>query len=90
MGWRIEILDEAKQDLSKLDKPIARRITTFLRERIAGLEDPRSLGQALRGARLGELWKYRVGDYRLIARLEDDRLCVLVVKVGHRRQVYRS
>ena len=90
MGWRIEILDEAKKDLSKLDKPIARRITTFLRERIAGLKDPRSLGQSLRGARLGELWKYRIGDYRLIARLEDDRLCVLVVKVGHRRQVYRS
>lgn len=90
MGWRIEILDEAKQDLSKLDKPIARRIMTFLRERIAGLEDPRSLGHALRGAHLGELWKYRIGDYRIIARLEDDRLCVLVVKVGHRSQVYRS
>lgn len=90
MGWRIEILDEAMQDLSKLDKPIARRIMTFLRERIAGLEDPRSLGHALRGAHLGELWKYRIGDYRIIARLEDDRLCVLVVKVGHRSQVYRS
>jgi len=90
LGWRIEFLDEAKKDLSKLDKPIARRITAFLRERVAPLEDPRSLGQALRGTRLGELWKYRSGDFRIIARLEDDRLCVLVVKVGHRSEVYRS
>ncbi|MGB4335522.1 MAG: type II toxin-antitoxin system RelE/ParE family toxin [Chromatiaceae bacterium] len=90
MGWRIEFLDEAKKDLSKLDKPIARRITAFLRERVAPLEDPRSLGQALRGTRLGELWKYRSGDFRIIARLEDDRLRVLVVKVGHRSEVYRS
>lgn len=90
MGWQIEILDDAKKDLSRLDKPIAHRITTFLRERIAPLEDPRSFGQGLRGARLGEFWKYRIGDYRVITRLEDDRLCVLVVKVGHRRQIYRS
>ena len=90
MGWRIEILDDAKKDLAKLDKPVARRITGYLRERIAPLEDPRCVGQALRGTRLGELWKYRVGDYRIIARLEDDRLCVLVVKVGHRRDVYRA
>ena len=61
MGWRIEILDEARKDLSKLDKPIARRIMTFLRERVASLEDPRALGQALRGTRLGELWKWLVG-----------------------------
>ena len=61
MGWRIEILDEARKDLSKLDKPIARRIMTFLRERVASLEDPHALGQALRGTRLGELWKWLVG-----------------------------
>lgn len=61
MAWRIEILDDAKKDLAKLDKPVARRITGYLRERIAPLADPRSLGQALRGARLGELWKYRFG-----------------------------
>ena len=61
MGWRIEFLDEAKKELSKLDKPIARRIMAFLRERVASLEDPRALGQALRGTRLGELWKWLVG-----------------------------
>lgn len=90
LGWRIELLDPVKKDLAKLDKPVARRIVGFLRERIAPLEDPRALGQALRGARLGELWKYRVGDFRIIVRLEDDQLCVLVVKVGHRREVYRT
>lgn len=89
LGWRIEFLDPASKDLAILDKPAARRITSFLRERIAPLDDPRALGQALRGARLGELWKYRVGDYRIIVGLEDEQLCVLVVKIGHRREVYR-
>jgi mRNA interferase RelE/StbE len=53
------------------------------------MENPRSIGTALHGQRLGEFWKYRVGDYRLIARIEDDRLVILVIKVGHRRDVYR-
>ena len=53
------------------------------------LEDPRSIGQALKGIRFGELWKYRVGDYRVIARIEDDRLRILVVRIGNRREVYR-
>ena len=63
MAWRIELDDAAKKDLAKLDKPIAKRITTFIRERLAVLDDPRSIGDALKGSRLGELWKYRVGDY---------------------------
>ncbi|MBV5274792.1 MAG: type II toxin-antitoxin system RelE/ParE family toxin [Lamprocystis purpurea] len=90
MAWRIELADEAKKDLAKLDKPVARRITAFLRERIATLDDPRAIGEALKGTRLGQLWKYRVGDYRIIASIEDGRLCVLVVRVGHRREVYRG
>ncbi len=90
MAWRIELADEAKKDLAKLDKPVARRITAFLRERVATLDDPRAIGEALKGTRLGQLWKYRVGDYRIIASIEDGRLCVLVVRVGHRREVYRG
>jgi mRNA interferase RelE/StbE len=90
LAWRIELADEAKKDLAKLDKPVARRITAFLRERIATLDDPRAIGEALKGTRLGQLWKYRVGDYRIIASIEDGRLCVLVVRVGHRREVYRG
>jgi mRNA interferase RelE/StbE len=49
----------------------------------------RSIGKALHGSRLGEFWKYRVGDYRLIAKIEDDRLLVLVLRIGHCREIYR-
>jgi len=89
LAWRIELDDAAKKDLAKLDKPVAKRITTFIRERLAVLDDPRSIGDALKGSRLGELWKYRVGDYRIIADIEDGALKILVVKIGNRREVYR-
>lgn len=89
MAWRIELDDEAKKDLAKLDKPLARRIMAFLRERVAVLDDPRSIGEALKGSKLGDFWKYRVGDYRIISSIEDGALCILVVKIGNRREVYR-
>ena len=76
--------------LAKLDKPVAKRITNFLLERIAPLADPRSIGDALKGSRLGEFWKYRVGDYRIIASIEDAALRVFVVRVGNRREVYQK
>ena len=66
MAWRIEFEDTALKELAKLDKQVARRILAFLRERVAVLDDPRSVGEALKGSRLGEFWKYRVGDYRII------------------------
>jgi mRNA interferase RelE/StbE len=65
-----------------------RGVLRYLRERIADSDDPRRLGQALTGDRKG-LWRYRVGDYRIVAAIEDDRFVVLVVAVGHRREVYR-
>ena len=68
---------------------MARRILAFLRERVAELEDPRSVGEALKGSRLGDFWKYRVGDYRIVASIQDEALCVLVLKVGNRSGVYR-
>lgn len=89
MAWLIEIDDGAKRELAKLDRQIARRITAFLRERVAVLDDPRSIGEALKGSRLGEFWKYRVGDYRIIGSIEDSALRILVVKIGNRREVYR-
>lgn len=89
MVWRIEIDDAAKKDLAKLDKQLAKRITTFLRERVAMLDDPRSIGEALKGSKLGDFWKYRGGDYRIISSIEDGALRILVVKVGNRREVYR-
>ena len=90
MAWRIELDAAAVKELAQLDKPIAQRITTFLRERLAVLEDPRSIGEALKGPRLGNLWKYRVGDYRIIAAIEDSALTILVVRIGNRRNIYRK
>jgi len=87
--WRIEFDQAAKKELLKLDPQVARRILAFLNKKLLNVQDPRSLGEALRGARLGNLWKYRVGDYRVIANIEDNVLCILVVRIGNRSQVYR-
>ena len=89
MAWQIELADTARKSLAKLDKPVALRIRAFLRERLAELEDPRSIGDALKGSSLGEFWKYRVGDYRIVAQIEDQVMRILVVKIGNRREVYR-
>ena len=89
MAWTIEIDDKARRDLAKLGRPEAQRILRFLNDRLATVDDPRSIGEALHGDQLGDFWKYRVGDYRIIASIEDRILRVLVVRIGHRRQVYR-
>lgn len=89
MAWRIEYDESAKKDLAKLDKPTARRILSFLRERVLKQESPRDIGEALKGLKFGELWKYRVGDYRIVAQIRDQEFIVLVVRIGHRRNVYR-
>jgi len=59
LAWLIKIDDAAQKDLARLDKQIAKRIISFLRERVAVLDDPRSIGEALKGSRLGDFWKYR-------------------------------
>ena len=89
MAWKVELDRDAVRELGKLDQQTARRILAFLHGRVATLDDPRSIGEALKGSKLGEFWKYRVGDYRVIARIEDDALRVLVVRVGSRGKVYR-
>lgn len=89
MAWTIEFTETALRQLQKLDNNTARRIRKFLLERISPLENPRSIGEALQGERLGEFWRYRVGDYRLISRIEDARVVIIVLRVGHRRDVYR-
>ena len=78
MAWKVEIDRAAGRDLGKLDQQTARRILAFLHGRVAILDDPRSIGEALKGSKLGEFWKYRAGDYRVISRIEDAALCVLV------------
>jgi mRNA interferase RelE/StbE len=85
--WRVEFDRDAARDLRKLDVQAQRLILRYLRERIATAEDPRRFGHALTRDLKG-LWRYRVGAYRIVAAIEDDRLVVLVVTVSHRREVY--
>ena len=88
MAWRIELLPAAEKELAKLGRAEAKRITQTLKTRIAQRNDPRELGTALAGDVSG-LWRWRIGDYRVIARIEDERITILVVRVAHRREVYR-
>lgn len=89
MAWKIEFSAEADRELNNLDRQHAKRIVKFLSGRVAKLADPRSIGKALQGSRLGEFWRYRVGPFRLICRIEDERLLVLVLRIGDRKEVYR-
>jgi mRNA interferase RelE/StbE len=89
LAWRIDFAESAAKQLRKLDPAAARRILEFLRKRVAPARDPRSLGAALKGDELGQFWKYRIGDYRVIAEIRDREIRIVVVRVGHRREVYR-
>jgi mRNA interferase RelE/StbE len=89
MVWQVELADSAAKQLRKLDSQVAKRILTFLRDRVAHLGDPRSIGEALRGKELGDFWKYRVGDWRIIADLDDGVMLITVIRLGNRREIYR-
>lgn len=89
MVWRVELDPAADRELNKLDPQTTRHILSFLHDRVAILDDPCSIGEALKGSKLNEFWKYRVGDYRIIANIEDGALQILIVRIGHRREVYR-
>lgn len=87
MAWRVELGGEAEKSLAKLGSVAARRIAKGLRE-VAALDNPRLRGKAMAGPYAGH-WRYRFGDYRVIARIEDGRMIILVIAVGHRGEVYR-
>lgn len=89
MAWAVEFDPDAVKDLKKLDQQVQRRIVEFLRGRVAPLENPRDIGEALAGTKLGNYWKYRVGDWRIICDLQDRRIVVRVLRVGNWREVYR-
>lgn len=88
MAWRVEISETARKQIDKLDRQIQSSIVKFFRERIEPSDDPRCSGKALRGDK-DELWRYRVGDYRIICDIRDEIVTILVLRVGHRREVYR-
>ena len=89
MAWQIDYARQAQRQLSKLDKAAARRILDYMDQQIAPQANPHSLGKALVDQKLGNYWRYRVGDYRIICELRDEILVVLALSVGHRREVYR-
>lgn len=88
MAWKIEFVPAAAKELNAIGATQASRIVKFLSTRLSKLDDPRSIGEALKG-RLGQLWKYRIGDYRIIADIQDRHVLILVVRIGHRREVYK-
>jgi mRNA interferase RelE/StbE len=89
LAWQIEVSGAAKKKLAKMGRVEAKRITVFLRTRVAALDDPRQLGDPLQGARFAGLWRYLVGDYRILVDIRDEVVTVLVVGIGHRSEVYR-
>jgi mRNA interferase RelE/StbE len=89
MASTIEFSPAARKELKKLDPQTAMRILKFLHDRIAPLDNPRLIGEALTGSELGNYWKYRVGDWRIIVEIQDQSLRIIVVRIGNRREVYR-
>lgn len=87
MAWHISFTPRAEKELKKLGKQESQKITIYLRERVA--TNPRAIGKALKGE-LREFWRYRIGDYRVLAKIQDEKLLVLVVHIGHRSKVYEK
>ena len=88
MTWRIEYARSVQKTVRKLDPQVRRRIRDYLERRVASLTDPREIGAPLKG-QFADLWRYRIGDYRVICELRDDALVVLVIRVAHRKEIYR-
>jgi mRNA interferase RelE/StbE len=88
LAWRIEITRTATRQITKLDRRAQKAVQRFLRKRLSIADNPRQWGRALQGEKRG-LWRYRVGDYRLISDIQDERVIILVLELGHRKDVYR-
>jgi mRNA interferase RelE/StbE len=88
VNWTLEFARSALKDLRSIDRPTQQRIRTFLEERIATLQDPRSAGNPLKGERC-EYWRYRIGNYRVICELQDERIVILVLRIDHRKAIYQ-
>ena len=89
MVWIIKYTESSSKQLKKLDQQTALRVLSYMDERVAVLADPRSLGKNLKSPKMGEYWRYRVGDIRVICNIADGQLTVLVIEIGNRREVYR-
>lgn len=89
MAWKIKYLQSIQKEVRKIDKAAQNKIRSYLEEKVAKMEDPREIGKALKG-NLGELWRYRIGDYRAICEIQDKEITVLVVHIGHRKNIYKK
>jgi len=89
LAWIIKYTESSSKQLKKLDKQTALRVLDYMDERVAVLDDPRSLGKNLKGPKMGEYWRYRVGDIRVICNIVDEKMIVLVIEIGNRREVYK-
>lgn len=87
MAWTINYSDKALKALKKMDRQSAARIVDFMEQRVAVLDDPRQSGKPLKGE-LGEFWRYRVGDYRVLCDIRDGELVILAALIGHRKEIY--
>jgi mRNA interferase RelE/StbE len=88
LAWAIDYTQTARNQIKKLDRAVSKRILDFMDNRVAKQEDPRALGKALSGP-LGTLWRYRVGDYRILCEIQHSAVRILVIRIGHRGEVYR-
>ena len=89
MTNQIDFDKNAAKELKKLDNQVAVRILKFLKEKLLTAKDPRELGEALKGSKLGEFWKHRIGSYRIITEIIDNKMTILVIKIGDRKEVYK-
>lgn len=89
MAFEIEFDPAAVKDLKKLDRLVQQRLIGFLKQRVATLDNPRDIGEALAGAKLGGYWKYLVGDWRIICDIQDRRIVVGILRIGNRREFCR-
>jgi mRNA interferase RelE/StbE len=87
VSYRVRVSARAHKQIRRLEPRVAARIRDFLEQRLSALDHPRQIGSALRSPE--RLWRYRVGNYRVIVEIQDKQLTVLVIEVGHRREVYR-
>ena len=89
MAWEVRLSDRARKDLKKLDRQVAARVLRFFHDKVQGENEPRGIGAALKGSELGDFWKYRVGDWRAVCSIQDEKALVLVLTIRHRSQVYK-
>ena len=88
MVWKIKYLKSIQKEVRKIDKKEQQKIKDYLEKKVASLEDPRELGKILRGG-MKDFWRYRIGDYRAICQIQDEAITVLVVHIGHRKNIYQ-